>query len=80
MNNEIEILQKIFGDKDFKLLDEELDIPNYSFTISFDEIRILKFIKENDSTYVVYINNLDIPYKLSNFDEMFFSNLNKIYY
>ena len=81
--NEIEILKKIFGEKKYKVIEKELDIKNYILTISFDDIRILKFKNEsndNNNIYIIYIYNLDIPYKLNNLDETYLTKIKNIYY
>lgn len=82
MNNEIEILQKIFGEKKYKIINEQLDINNYVCTFLFCNIRILKFkdnLHSNKFIYVVYVCNLEIPYKLDDFNENFFINIKNIY-
>ncbi len=80
MINEIELLEKTFGKTNYEIINENLEIDNYVCTLTFNGIRILQFKGETDFTYIIYIHNLDIPYKINNFDENFFINIKNIYY
>ena len=86
--SEIEILESVFGNNStYEVIYENLeDVPNYISTLKFNEIRIIKLNNqdknENNSEYiyVIYLFDLDIPYKIYNFEKDFFESIQNIYY